>query len=101
MCLGVPMKIVAIDGPVGLCEGRGRSERVNLLLVDAARPGTWILNFLGTARRELTEDEAREIDRAIDGLEAAFRGDADLDAFFSDLADGEPTLPAHLRGDLP
>jgi len=99
MCLGVPMKIVTIDGPVGLCEGRGRSERVNLLLVDAAAPGMWILSFLGTARRVLTEDEAREIDRAIDGLEAAFRGDVDLDAFFSDLADGVPTLPAHLRGD--
>jgi hydrogenase assembly chaperone HypC/HupF len=99
MCIGVPMRIVAVEGPVGLCEGRGRSERINLLLVDDAQPGSWVLSFLGTARRLLTEDEAREIDRAIDGLEAAFRGDGDLDGFFSDLTSGEPTLPVHLRGD--
>jgi hydrogenase assembly chaperone HypC/HupF len=101
MCLGIPMKIMAIDGPIGVCEGRGRSERVNLLMIGAARPGTWILNFLGTARRALTEEEAGEIDRAIDGLEAALRGDSDLDGFFSDLSGSGPLLPAHLRGEAP
>jgi hydrogenase expression/formation protein HypC len=45
----------------------------------------------------LSEDEAHQTSAALDALDAAFRGESDVDAFFADLVDLEPTLPAHLR----
>ncbi len=98
MCVGIPMRVLEnVDG-VALCEGRGRRERINTLLVGDVAQGAWILAFQGSAVREMSVDEARETDAALDALEAAQAGATDLSAYFSDLVDREPTLPEHLRG---
>jgi len=92
------MRVVEIADGVATCEGRGRRDRINTLLVGEVPPGAWILAFQGSAVREITEAEARETDRALDALEAALAGATDLDAHFADLVDREPQLPDHLKG---
>ena len=97
MCIGIPMRVVAIDGVIADCEGRGRRERVDVALVDAIGAGEWILAHQGRAVRALTEVEAAQTSAALDALEAVLAGNRDLDVFFADLAGREPELPPHLR----
>ena len=98
MCVGTPMRIVAREGTIATCEGRGRRERVDLALVDDPPAGTWILEYQGTAVRRMTDAEAAATSAALDALEAVLAGAADVDAYFADLIDRTPTLPPHLAG---
>ncbi len=98
MCVGIPMRVLEYGEGVAVCEGRGRRERINALLVGDVAPGDWILAFQGAAVRTMTEGEARETDAALDALEAALAGATDVSAHFADLIDREPVLPEHLRG---
>jgi len=86
MCLAIPMRVVSGDGLIAWCEGRGERRRLDLALVGAQAPGTWLVAFRDVARQVLTDDEARSLNLALDGLEAALRGDTgNLDAYFPDL----------------
>jgi hydrogenase expression/formation protein HypC len=97
MCVGVPMQVIHCEEGMAVVEGRGRRERLNLMLTGEQPEGTWVLAYQGSAVRVLTEDEARQTSAALDALDAAFRGESDVDAFFADLVDREPVLPAHLK----
>ncbi len=97
MCIGIPMRIVSAAGEVAVCEGRGRRERIDLALLGGLPPGRWVLAYQGSALRALTPEEAAQIDAALDALEAVLAGGDDVDAYFADLVDREPQLPAHLR----
>jgi hydrogenase expression/formation protein HypC len=96
MCVGIPMRIVAIDGIAGHALDGARPELVDLSLVPGAAVGDWVLSFLGTAREVLPEPEALLIRAALDGLAAILRGD-DPGAAFADLDDRTPQLPPHLQ----
>ncbi len=85
MCLGIPMKVVEVDGAFAWCEGRGRRERLSTLLVDQVLPGDWVYAVLGRAREQITADRAAELNLALDGLAAALNGDTNLDAYFPGL----------------
>jgi hydrogenase expression/formation protein HypC len=98
MCVGTPMRVVASEGAFAVCEGRGRRERIDLALVGAPPVGTWILAYQGTAVRTMSDAEAAATSTALDALEAVLAGEADVDAYFADLVDREPALPAHLKG---
>jgi len=98
MCIGIPMQVLSATEGRAWCEGRGRRQELNILLVGAQSPGTWVLAFQDSAVRVLTNEEAAQIDAALDALEAALAGAQNFDAFFSDLIDREPTLPKHLQG---
>ena len=91
MCIGIPMQVVESHGFVARCEGRGETADLNMLLVGPQEPGTWVLNFLGSAREVLSADDARKINDALDVLEAVMSGDeeVDIDAHFADLAGRE------------
>jgi hydrogenase expression/formation protein HypC len=97
MCIGVPMRIVALDGIVAICEGRGGRERIDVALVPGPVVGDFVLAHQGRAVRAMTATEAAQTDAALDALEAALRGDSSLDAYFADLVGREPELPPHLR----
>jgi len=97
MCIGVPMQVTDVDGAVATCEGRGRRERIDVALVGAQPPGTWILAHQGRAIRTMTPDEAAQTGAALDALEAALAGETGLDTYFADLAGREPQLPPHLK----
>ncbi len=85
MCLGIPMKVVEVDGAFAWCEGRGRRERLSTLLVEQVLPGDWVYAVLGHAREQITADRAAELNLALDGLAAALNGDTNLDAYFPGL----------------
>lgn len=97
MCIGTPLRVVAIEGVVGHCEEEegGPTVTVDLSLLPEARRGDWILAFLGAARKRLDPDEAALVREALRGVALAMRGEFDA-ASFADLTDREPTLPPHL-----
>lgn len=98
MCIGVPMQVVTMAGEsTAWCESRGERTLLDMLVVGAQPSGTWVLAFQGAARSVMTPDEAAQTLDALDALNAALAGDADLDRFFPDLAGREPELPEHLR----
>jgi hydrogenase expression/formation protein HypC len=90
------MLIVRTEAATAWCEGRGQRERIDLALVGEQPVGTWILAYQGTAVRTLAPDEAAHTSAALDALSAVLAGEGNVDAYFADLLDREPTLPAHL-----
>ena len=98
MCIGTPMRIIATRDRVAICSGRGSQEHISLALVGDLPVGTWILAFQGTAVRTMTDADAASTSAALDALEAVLQGEANVDAYFVDLIDREPMLPAHLKG---
>ena len=90
MCIGVPVQVVESRDFTALCRGRNGEEEVNMMLVGAQPAGTWVLNFLGSAREVLTPEDAKLIDQALDALGAAMNDDGpvDVDRYFPDLARG-------------
>jgi hydrogenase expression/formation protein HypC len=96
MCVGIPMRVTSSADGMAECEGRGRHERVNVMLLGALPPGTWILAYNGSGVRTMTADEAQQTNHALDALDAALHG-GDIDEFFADLVGREPTLPPHLK----
>ncbi len=61
------------------CRGRNGDEQVNMMLIGPQPEGSWVLNFLGSAREVLTEQDAININKALDGLSAIMSGEADID----------------------
>jgi hydrogenase expression/formation protein HypC len=96
MCVGIPMRVLSSADGMAECEGRGRRERVNAMLLGDLVPGAWILAYQGSAVRALSEAEAQQTNQALDALDAARHG-GDVDSFFADLVGREPTLPSHLK----
>jgi hydrogenase expression/formation protein HypC len=92
------MQVLDSDGSMANCEGNGRTERLNLMLIGEQPAGTWVLAYQGTAMKVMTADEAHATSAALGALQAALRGETDVDAFFADLVDREPSLPSHLKG---
>jgi hydrogenase assembly chaperone HypC/HupF len=89
MCLAIPMRVVSGGELAAWCEGRGERRRIDLSLVGAQTEGTWVVAFRDVARQVLSAEEAATLNLALDGLEAALRGDTtDLDAYFPDLVEG-------------
>ncbi len=88
MCIGVPVKVIEDRGFMALCSGRNGEQEVNMMLTGPQPAGTWVLNFLGSAREVLSEDDAEKISSALDALSAVMSGDSDvdIDAYFPDLA---------------
>ncbi len=97
MCIGQPMRVVEPDGTHAWCEVDGRRERLDMALVGPQAVGTWVLAFMGGARQVMDEDEAAHACAGRQALAAVLAGSQNVDAFFADLVDREPQLPAHLR----
>lgn len=88
MCVGVPLKIVEAGDFVARGEGRNGIEDVNMMLIGAQPVGTWVLNFLGSAREVISEQDAAQINSALDGLSAIMNGEEtiDVDHYFPGIA---------------
>ena len=92
MCIGVPVRIIEDRGFSALCRGRNGEEEVNMLLIGPQPVGTWVLNFLGSAREILSPEDAEKINSALDALAAVMNGDdVNVDRFFPDLVNQEQT----------
>ncbi|MBP2228508.1 HypC/HybG/HupF family hydrogenase formation chaperone [Azospirillum agricola] len=96
MCIGTPVRILTVDGIAATGDdGSGTPVAVDLSLLPDTRPGDWVLDFLGAARRRIDADEAALIRDALAAVAAAMRGE-EHDGF-ADLTDRTPTLPPHLE----
>jgi hydrogenase expression/formation protein HypC len=87
MCIGVAVKIIEQQGFHALCEGRNGEELVNMMLIGPQPVGTWVVNFLGSARDVISEEDAINANKALDALEAVMNGETDIDMkhYFPDL----------------
>jgi len=79
------MQVLEAGEFMALCERRGEQRQLNMMLVGPQSVGTWVLALKDHAREILTPEQAHQIDEAVMSLEAALRGETDLDGFFSDL----------------
>ncbi len=99
MCVGVPMQVLSVDGIAARATDGSEEALIDLSLTGPVAVGDWILTFLGAAREIITEDEARKITAALDGLRNLMEG-GDLGEAFADLDNRAPQLPPHLQAAL-
>jgi hydrogenase expression/formation protein HypC len=58
MCLGVPGKVVSVDGSIAVVDFWGVKKQIQLDVVDqAVGPGDYILNHVGYAIRRIPPEE--------------------------------------------
>lgn len=86
MCIGIPVQVIEAGELVSVCRGLNGVEEVNMMLIGSQPVGTWVLNFLGSAREILSEKDAFDINRALQSLQAIRTGSGEFDAdvFFSE-----------------
>ncbi|MEE4217204.1 MAG: HypC/HybG/HupF family hydrogenase formation chaperone [Xanthomonadales bacterium] len=60
MCLGVPMRIVEIDGFNARCEARGIERKASLFLLqhENVQVGDMVMIHVGNAIQKMSEEEA-------------------------------------------
>lgn len=68
MCLGIPMKVIKIDGDEGVVESGGLKKKANFSLMKTAKPGDYILLHAGFAIEKIKDSEARKTLRALKSL---------------------------------
>lgn len=61
MCLGIPMKVVEIDGFMARCEAKGVMRDVSLFMLqhEHVEPGDHVMVHVGYAIEKMTEHDAR------------------------------------------
>jgi hydrogenase expression/formation protein HypC len=78
MCLGVPGKVISVDGSTASVDFWGVKKEVRLDVVDEpVAPGDYVLNHVGYAIRRIPADEALQTLALYDELLRA-SDDADL-----------------------
>lgn len=60
MCLGVPMKLVSVEGRQGKAELDGVSRKIGIDLVPTAKVGDYVIVHAGYAIQILDEQSAQE-----------------------------------------
>lgn len=61
MCLGIPMKVVSVNGFLARCEAKGIERDVNLFMMqdETVASGEFVMVHVGYAIQKMTEQEAR------------------------------------------
>ncbi len=62
MCLGIPMKIVSIDGYNAHCSAKGLEREVSLFLLqgESLGVGDYVMVHIGYAQQKVSEQDAHE-----------------------------------------
>ena len=77
MCLGVPGKVIDINGSIATVDFWGVRRQVNLDIVDEpVKPGDYILNHVGFAIRRIPEETIGETLALYEQLMAEAESDA-------------------------
>ena len=58
MCLGIPVKVVEVDGQSAVVDVGGTRRENSLLLLDEVEAGDWVILHAGFAIQRLDEEEA-------------------------------------------
>ncbi|WP_372885496.1 HypC/HybG/HupF family hydrogenase formation chaperone [Shimia sp.] len=86
MCLGLPMQVVESGAGFALCDYRGRSRRIDTMLVGDQPPGTWLMVFIDAAREVISAEDAAKTQDALQALEEVMAGNpASIDHLFADI----------------
>lgn len=93
MCIGVPARIVSVDGIAGRDEN---GALVDMTLTGPVAPGTWVLTHLGLAREVIDAEQAALVREALDAVAQVMAGGAPGTAF-ADIDARGPQLPPHLQ----
>ena len=72
MCLAVPMKIIQINGDMGVVEMDGIRREVGLMLLDDARINDWVIIHAGFAISKLSVTEAKQTLKLFDEMAKEF-----------------------------
>lgn len=96
MCIGIPLRVCAIESGHAWCERRGDRRRVRTALVGDVAVGDWLLVFLDNAQERIAPERAAEIDAVLSLLQEALDG-VPLDA--ADSAHTAFTLPSRMTND--
>lgn len=94
------MQVVEAGENSAICEGRNGRQVINTMLLGQVEVGQWLMTFLDAGREVIDAERAALVNAALDGLQAvADGGEVNLDMYFADLINREPTLPDFLRKD--
>jgi hydrogenase expression/formation protein HypC len=86
MCLGVPGKVVEVDGFVATVDFWGVRRQIRLELVDEpVAPGDYVLNHVGYAIRRIPPEEIGETLELYESLMAANTGSGPEDLMAADI----------------
>jgi hydrogenase expression/formation protein HypC len=79
MCLGIPMRVIEIDGYTARCEAKGVERDVSLFLMqdEQPQPGEFVMVHVGYAIQKMTEQDARSAWELFDEILAASGGQHD------------------------
>ena len=58
MCLGIPVKVIEVDGQSAVVDVGGARREISLLLLDDIKPGEWVILHAGFAIQKMNEEEA-------------------------------------------
>lgn len=61
MCLAVPLRIISIEGKMGIGELGGVKRKISLMLLDKVKVGDYVLLHAGFAINRLETKEAEEL----------------------------------------
>lgn len=65
MCLGIPMKLIRMDGDTGVVESGGLRRAANLSLMKGLRLGDYLLIHAGFAIERVKPEEAKKTLKAL------------------------------------
>ncbi|MFD1557749.1 HypC/HybG/HupF family hydrogenase formation chaperone [Paraburkholderia silviterrae] len=77
MLVGVPARIVCAEGLAAQAVTRHGACAIDLARTGPLPAGAWVLAFRGAARTVIDAERARDIDAALDALEAIASGELD------------------------
>lgn len=88
MCLGVPGKVLSIDGLTAVVDFFGVTRELRLDIVDTpVVPGDYVLNHVGFAIRRIPPDEVQETLALFDQI-------------LKETADEDDLMAADVRGEI-
>lgn len=85
MCLGIPMQVISSDFGFARCRADDGEHDIDVRLIGAVEPGTWVLTFLGAAREVLDPEAAKRTLDALEALRLVAEGHTNVDHLFEDL----------------
>jgi hydrogenase expression/formation protein HypC len=68
MCLGIPMKVIKLEGAEGMVEAGGLKRRANFSLMKSVKVGDYVLLHAGFAIETIKPAEAKKTLKALRDL---------------------------------
>lgn len=68
MCIGIPAKVVEIQGTSGKVDYQGVQRETSFLMLPEAKVGDYVILHAGFAIKKLSEEEAEETLRLIEEM---------------------------------